>query len=73
LTKEFYRRRVQIVTHGVNNEVSEETVCLLIEKTTDDDEADTVLSINVWICWDAYEPLLEDLFQWTTLSGLYKI
>jgi len=67
LSGEFCRTRVRVVTDRADREVGEETGWLLIEKTTDEDEDDSPVSVKAWICWDLDGSSLEELVQWTHL------
>jgi len=67
LSGDFYRTRVRVVTDRADREVGEETGWLLIEKTTDEDEDNSTVSVKAWICWDLDECALEELVQWTHL------
>ena len=67
LSGDFYRKRVRTVTDRTAREVGEETGWLLIEKTTDEDEDDSAVSVKAWICWDLDDSSLEELVQWTHL------
>lgn len=67
LSGNFHRTRVRVVTDRADREVGEGTGWLLIEKTTDDDENDSTVSVKTWICWDLDESSLEELVQWTHL------
>jgi len=67
LSGDFYRKRVRAVTDRAAREVGEETGWLLIEKTTDEDEDDSAVSVKAWICWDLDDSSLEELVQWTHL------
>lgn len=67
LSGDFYRTRVRVVTDRVDREVGEETGWLLIEKTTDNDENDSTVTVKAWICWDLDEASLDELVQWTHL------
>jgi hypothetical protein len=55
------------VTERAAREVGEETGWLLIEKTTDEDENDSAVSVKTWTCWDLANSSLEELVQWTHL------
>ena len=67
LSGDFYRKRVRAVTDRAAREVGEETGWLLIEKTTDEDEDDSAVSVKAWICWDLDDSSLQELVQWTHL------
>ena len=67
LSGDFYRTRVRVVTDRANRKVGEETGWLLIEKTTNDDEDNSTVSVKAWICWDLDESSLDELVQWTHL------
>jgi len=67
LSGKFCRTRVRVVTDRADREVGEETGWLLIEKTTDEDEDDSPVSVKAWICWDLDGSSLEELVQWTHL------
>ena len=67
LSGDFYRTRVRVVTDRANPKVGEETGWLLIEKTTNDDEDNSTVSVKAWICWDLDESSLDELVQWTHL------
>ena len=69
LNGDFYRKRVRVVTERAAREVGEETGWLLIEKTTDEDEDDSTMSVKAWICWDLDDSSLEELVQWTTAGA----
>ena len=55
------------MTERAAREVGEETGWLLIEKTTDEDEDDSTVSVKAWICWDPDDSSLEELVQWMHL------
>jgi|APHM01.1.fsa_nt_gi FOG: Transposase len=67
LSGDFYRKRVRVVTDRAAREVGEETGWLLIERTTDEDEDNSTVSVKAWICWDLDDSSLEELVQWTHL------
>jgi hypothetical protein len=73
LSGEFYRTRVRVVTDRADREVGEETGWLLIEKTTDEDEDNSTVSVKAWICWDLDDSSLEELVQWTHLRWSINI
>jgi hypothetical protein len=58
---------VRAVTDRAAREVGEETGWLLIERTTDEDEDNSTVSVKAWICWDLDDSSLEELVQWTHL------
>lgn len=69
MSGEFYRTRVRVVTDREDCEVGEETVWLLIEKrTAEEDDEELTVSVKAWICWALDDHSLDDLVQWTHLQ-----